>query len=76
MAHCGEGQGLVVQAGEEHKGNFRGVDVGLEEGIKAAAVRQAQVQQDQIDLAFVQMLQALGEPGYPLNGNSLSLRAS
>ena len=65
--HRGEGHGLIIEAGQDHERNLGGLGVGLDEGVQAAAVRQAQVQQDQVDLAPVQSLQPRRELGDPID---------
>ncbi len=74
VLHRGDGQGLVIQTGDEHERDFRSLGVGLAEGLQTLAVRQRQVQEDQIDVVLAQILQALGEPGRPFEGDIVSPR--
>ena len=73
LADRGEGQGFISLAGQDHEGHVGGLIVGLDEGIQAPAVRETQIQQDQVDLVLVQPLQPISQPGHPLDGKILDL---
>ena len=67
----GEAQGFIGQAGQDHEGHLGGLGMSLDEGVQPLAVRQAQIQQYQVDPSLAQAFQPIGKPGHPLDGKTL-----